>query len=297
MLFANDTAVFVTAAGTPVDGNGDLVEESFRAHVRDQVDTGKVDGILALGSMGTMTTLKESTCVDVVAAAVDEVGDRARVMIGVGDNSIERTLAKINAIADLDVDAVVATTPYYYISSQQDLIYYYTKIADASPFPLYLYDLPQATKVKTEMDTMLKLAEHPNIQGSKCSHDPVFVRRLFDALNGSGFEIIHAQYDLMDMYLRYGITKCLDGFFGVLAPWLASVKDAYQIKDFPAISRIQRKMTALRCSFHPLGVLPAFTVAMNLLGFPGRWHPSHMKPFDEARHGVVRALLEDAALL
>ena len=55
-------------------------------------------------------------------------------------------------LKDLDIDAVVATTPYYFVSAQSDLIGYFTRIADRSPVPLYLYDLPQVTKVKIELD-------------------------------------------------------------------------------------------------------------------------------------------------
>ena len=297
MLFEGDGAVFVTAVGTPIDEKGDLVEESFRAHLRDQVDRGKVDGALLLGTMGMMPSLTESTYVAVVKTGVDEIGDRAKLIVGVGDNSVERTVAKIRSIADLGVDAVVATAPYYFMSSQEDLVYYHTKIADASPLPLYLYDLPQVTKVKTELGTMETLSRHENIHGAKCSHDPVYVRRLHDRLADSGFEIIQAQYDLIDMFLMYGITKCLDGFFAVMAPWIASIKEAYKTRDFATISEIQRKMTALRCSFFPVGVFPAFTVAMNLLGFPGRWHPTHMRPLEAEKEGVVRELMAGAGLL
>ena len=297
MLFDGTHAVFVTAMGTPLDDNGDLVEESFRAHLRDQVDRGGADGVLVLGTMGMLASLKDSVCPQAARAAVEEVGDRAKVMVGVGDNSLERTFVRIEALKGLALDAVVATTPYYFGSSQDDLVYYYTKIADASPFPLYLYDLPQATKVKTELETMEKLSAHRNIHGAKCSHDPVFVRRLYDRLNGPDFEIIHAQYDLIDVLMIYGMTKALDGFFGVMAPWIADIKRAYDTRDFGAISRIQKRMTALRCSFLPLGVFPAFTVAMNLLGFEGRFHPSHMRPLDDPGRDAVRRLLEDAGLL
>ena len=297
MLFDNDEAVFITAVGTPRDERGDLLEDSFRRHLRDQIDKAHVGGFLVLGSMGAMPSLKLSTCRACAEAAVSETAGRAKIMVGIGDNSVERTLARIDDIKHLELDAVVATTPYYSFSTQADLIYYYTRIADASPWPLYLYDLPQATKVKIELDTVAKLSEHKNIHGAKCSHDPVHVRRLHDGLFGGGFEVISAMYDLIDMFLWYGMTRNLDGFFCMIAPWLAEIKSAYVKKDFKRISDLQRRMTALRFAFWDVGMAGAFTVAMNMLGFEGQFHASHVAPLDKEQEPTVRKLMEDAGLL
>ena len=192
---------------------------------------------------------------------------------------------------------MVATTPYYAPSSQQDLIHYFSKLADASPFPFFLYDLPQATKVKVEMDTMLKLSEHPNIRGAKCSHDPAYVRMLFDAVADRDFDVVSAQYDLIDMFLRQGLLLQLDGFFCVMPGWLREIKNAYAQENFDEITRIQNRMTALRNAFLGMGVMPAWTVAMNLLGFDGRFHYSHMLPLAAEREPEVRKLLVEAELL
>ncbi|MFH0964822.1 MAG: dihydrodipicolinate synthase family protein [Planctomycetota bacterium] len=295
-MFPKNSAAFITALGTPVDESGDLVEESFRLHVRHQLEHG-IDGFLVSGSMGMMPALTWKTYIRSVEVAAQEASGKAKIMVGVGDNSLERTLERMKAVRDFPIDAFAATTPFYFFSSQKDLIHYFTKLADASPLPFYLYDLPQVTKVKIELPTMLELSKHPKIAGAKCSHEPAFVRQLFDLTCGTGFEVISAQYDLVDVFLRYGITMQLDGFFSVMPAWLAEIKTAYAKGDFDAVTRRQRKMTALRNDFLPLSVFPAFTVAMNLLGFPGRFHPSHMKDLDDAPAARVRKVMEEAGLL
>lgn len=119
-MFENNSGMtLVTAVGTPVDDRGDLVEDSFRRHLVDQVDRGRVDGAFVLGSMGMMQALTPATCRRCVEAAVDEVGDRARIMVGVGDMSIERALERIAQVKDLDIDAVVATAPYFFTGISQ----------------------------------------------------------------------------------------------------------------------------------------------------------------------------------
>ena len=75
------------------------------------------------------------------------------------------------------------------------------------------------------------------------------------------------------------------------------MKDAFNKRDFETITQIQKRMTALRGEFTKIGVCPAFTVAMNLLGFEGRFHPSHLRSLDESRKAQVKRLLNECGLL
>jgi len=295
-MFSKEQATFVTALGTPLNEQGDLLEESFRKHIDNQLEYG-MDGFLVAGTMGCMPCLKRSTYLKSAQVACDQAAGKAKIMVGVGDNSIEKTSQRIDSLKGLKVDVVVATTPYYYVSTQKDLLYYFTKIADKSPFPLYLYDLPQVTKAKIELQTALKLSQHPNIHGAKCSHDPIYVKILAQMTAGTDFEIIHGQYDFTDVFLIYGVTASVDGFYGIMPSWLKEIKDAYAKKDFEKISQRQLTMTALRNAFIQLNVFPAFTVAMNLLGFEGSFHPSHLAPLHENGKPKVKKLLQDAQLL
>ena len=298
-MFENKSGLtLVTAVGTPLDNRGDLVEDSFRRHLADQVDRGRVDGLFVLGSMGMMQALTPSTCRRCVEVAVDEVGDRARIMVGVGDTSIERTLDRVNQVKDLDIDAIVATAPYFFTTtSQKGLVHYFTAVADASPFPLYLYDLPQLARDKIAFDTMRQLSEHDNIVGAKLSHDPAFVRRVHDDLAGPDFEVLSAMFDLIDVFLTYGIRGHLDGFFTVMSPWLAEMKSAWAEGDSIRTTQVQRRMTALRNGFLKVNIFAAFTEAMNLLGFEGRFHPLHVDPLSEAERVETRRLMKAAGLL
>lgn len=296
MMFVKEAATFITALGTPLDQQDNLVEASFRRHIEHQLEN-DLDGLLVLGSMGQMACVKHSTFAECARVAVDEIGGRTRIIVGVGDNSVERTVERIDLLKDLNIDAVAATTPYYFASDQDDLIHYFHQIADRSPFPLYFYDLPQVTKVKIELDTALKLSEHPNILGAKCSHDPVYIRNLAQMTSDRDFEIIHGMYDLVDVFLSYGLRANVDGFYALMPGWTRELKQAYGKRDFETISQRQQKMTNFRNALIELRIFPAFTVAMNLLGFEGRFHPSHMAPLADPDHGKVKQILQEAELV
>ena len=295
-MFNSNGAVFITAVGTPLDDKGKMIEKSFMRHLNDQIKNG-IDGFLVMGSMGMMPCLATETYIRCAEVAAGVVNGKAKIMVGVGDNSIERTLERIYSIKHLKIDAVVSTTPYFFTSSQKDLLYYFTEIAEQSPFPVYLYDLPQLTKVKIELETVLKLSQHKNIKGIKCSDDPAWTRTLFDKFLGKDFEVISAHYDLVDVLLKYGIRLHLDGFFSIMPSWLKEIKAAFSKDDFEEITRIQKKMTWLRNKFIKIKVFPAFTEAMNLLGFEGIFHPSHICPLDNSIRPKVKNLLKEAGLL
>lgn len=295
-MFNNNKAVFITAVGTPLDNKGRLIEKSFRKHLNNQIENG-IDRLFVMGSMGMMPCLSSATYIECAEIAAGEIGKKVKIMIGVGDNSIERTIERIISIRHLKIDAVVVTTPYYFRSYQKDLLFYFTEIAERSPFPVYLYDIPQVTKVKIEMDTVLRLSQHKNIRGMKCSDDPAWTRTLFDKFVGKDFEVISAYYDLIDVFLRYGIRIHLDGFFSIMPSWLKEIKAAFSNDDFEGITHIQKKMTWLRNEFIKIGVFPAFTEAMNLLGFEGRFHSSHICQMDKSSRSNVRRLLKEAELI
>lgn len=295
-MFVKETATFITAVGTPLDQQNNLVEASFRRHIDHQLEN-DIDGLLVLGSMGQMACIKHSTYAECARVAVDEVGGRTPIIVGVGDNSVERTIERIDLLKDLNIDGVVVTTPYYFASNQDDLVYYFHAIADRSPFPVYLYDLPLTTKIKIELDTALQLSKHPNILGAKCSHDPIYIRNMAQMTSDCDFEVIHGMYDLVDVFLSYGLRANVDGFYALMPGWTRELKQAYGQQDFETISQRQQKMTHFRNAVIALRIFPAFTVAMNLLGFEGRFHPSHMAPLADSDQGKVRQLLQEAELI
>lgn len=295
-MFVKETATFITAVGTPLDQQNNLVEASFRRHIDHQLEN-DIDGLLVLGSMGQMACIKHSTYAECARVAVDEVGGRTPIIVGVGDNSVERTIERIDLLKDLNIDGVVVTTPYYFASNQDDLVYYFHAIADMSPFPVYLYDLPLTTKIKIELDTALQLSKHPNILGAKCSHDPIYIRNMAQMTSDCDFEVIHGMYDLVDVFLSYGLRANVDGFYALMPGWTRELKQAYGQQDFETISQRQQKMTHFRNAVIALRIFPAFTVAMNLLGFEGRFHPSHMAPLADSDQGKVRQLLQEAELI
>ena len=158
---------FYTALGTPLDENGNLVADSLKKHIEQQIEAGAA-GLLLMGSMGIEAYIKNSAYADIVSVGIEAVDGRLPLFIGVMDTSIAKVLEKIEMIGkDKKVTGVVLTAPYYAGVNNEQVVNWYTTIADKSPYPVYLYDLAVVTKFKITMAVIDQIINHKNIKGIK----------------------------------------------------------------------------------------------------------------------------------
>ncbi len=134
----------------------------------DYVISSGVDYIVALGTTSEAATMTESERTALLQFIVDSVGGRLPIMLGMGGNN---TRAVTDAIAQTNFDgisAILSVTPYYNKPQQRGLVDHFKSIADCSPVPVVLYNVPGRTSCNMTADTTLQLAnECPNIIGIK----------------------------------------------------------------------------------------------------------------------------------
>ena len=128
------------------------------------------DGIFPLGSMSEGPLLTDSEANRVAETIVDHANGRVPILLGTPATSLARALPKAKQAQAIGADAVVLVQPYYFPNQPQDGLYrYFTTVADAIDIPLIIYNLPSTTQNPLTLDTMAKLAEHPNIIATKDS--------------------------------------------------------------------------------------------------------------------------------
>jgi len=267
----NTTTRFITALGTPLTEDECLHEEGLERQLADQWAHG-FEGVLVAGTMGAMQLLTDETYRRLVGASVSLSQGRGEVLIGAGDAGFSRSRDRIRFINDYAVDGVAVLAPFFWSFSQANLIPYYQGLADESKAPLYLYDLPQVTGTKLEMDTILTLAKHPNIKGIKVSCDFSFTRQMMDRLDDPGFRVIVAQPDLVDVLLRSGVREHLDGMWAICPGWTLALRTAASRDDWDEAARRQQAISHIRGCLARFG-FSVFTELMNARGIPGRFTP------------------------
>ena len=221
-----------------------------------------------MGSMGIQSTIKNSAFKEAVKVAADAVAGRVPLFVGSMDNSIERVKDRIDMIKEYNFDAVVLTTPFYATSAPDALVNFFEKIADYSPKPIFLYDLPGVTKQKITYPMVQKLSQHKNILGIK-SGDIVLARQV--KLNLPDFEFLFSNLDVFDVALSYGIDKVLDGMFSSTPKNAKKFIEAAWAGNTCECTKHLDSIIKLRDFYFTQGVslLSVFSASMNLLGMDG----------------------------
>lgn len=128
---------------------------------------GKVEYLVMLGTTGETATLTKAEKLQVVATIKEVNNGRVPLVIGIGGNNTQEIQDNIKEFDFTGIEAVLSVSPYYNKPNQQGIIAHYTAIADASPRPVILYNVPGRTGSNITAITTLQLAKHPNIIGTK----------------------------------------------------------------------------------------------------------------------------------
>lgn len=156
-----------TAMVTPFAADGSVDVPTARLLARRLVDEMRNDTLVINGTTGESPTTSDDEKVALIEAVVDEVGDRAQVLAGVGTFDTRHTVHLAQRCEAAGADGLLVVTPYYSRPPQDALVAHFLTIAEATTTPIMLYDIPHRSGVPIETATLLKLAEHPRIVAVK----------------------------------------------------------------------------------------------------------------------------------
>ena len=155
---------------TPFDGPaGETVDHDALADVVTHAVEGGVAGLFPNGTTGEFASLTAAERAAVVETTVANAAGRP-VLAGVADTAVEDVLTHADRAADAGADAVVVTPPYFHAESDEGgNRRFLERIADGAPRPVFVYDIPSCTGNPLSADTVVALADHPNVVGMKDS--------------------------------------------------------------------------------------------------------------------------------
>ena len=164
---------------TPMFADGSVDEDALRALYRWHIDCG-TDGLVVLGTTGEASTLSPAERLNVLRITQEEAVGKLPVVIGTGAIQPAAAIKMGEEAAAHGANGVLVVTPYYVKPTQKGLIKYYEHIADNSPLPLVLYNVPSRTGVDMTPITVGALSQHPRIVGVKvCARHPAPRHRRF----------------------------------------------------------------------------------------------------------------------
>jgi len=155
----------IPALVTPFSGSR-VAKDTFAEFIDWQITEGS-NALVPCGTTGESVTLSREEHREVIAHAVQAARGRVPVIAGCGSNSTTVAIEMVREAADVGADAVLVVVPYYNRPSQAGLEAHFTAVADASPVPIVVYNVPSRTVADISVMSLARIAKHPRIIGIK----------------------------------------------------------------------------------------------------------------------------------
>lgn len=263
----------VTAMITPMRADGAVdLDEAKRLAVW-LCEHGST-GLVVCGTTGEGPTLDDGEKLAMFEAVVKAVGGRASVIANTGGNDTHHSVELTKRAVACGVDAILAVGPYYNKPPQRGLIEHFTAIADATPLPVMIYNIPGRTAVNVLPDTLVRLAEHQRIVAVKESSGDLMQIGEIRARVPESFDVYSGDDHLALPTAAIGGVGVVSVASHVAGDDIRKMFDAYAAGDHNAAAAIHlRLLPLLKGLFAVTSPIPV-KAAMARFGFSvGRCRP------------------------
>lgn len=289
----------IPALATPLNEDYTVDPGGLKALI-DYVIEGGARGIFVLSSTGEGPMLADDQRRVAVTTAVEAAAGRSPVLMHVPETSTERVLRWARLAPELGAQYVVSTLPFYFRHQDQQALDFYHAIADGSPLPVFLYNVPVCTGVHVTHQQIAQLAAHPNIAGIKDSTQDWrhFQKVIRIKQEHPDFLVFNGDEEALASTVLMGGDGGVLGLGNVCPALCTAVFEAADRGDLAASRRLQAELTDLQqmwfCFSCPSGALK---MTLRLLGLakphvtpPLLAAPLELEPFLRellSRHGLL----------
>jgi len=291
--FAGITAALLT----PFRGD-ELELDVFRADIHKYNTTG-LSGYLVLGSTGECASLTEDESAALVKTAREAAAPGKAVIAGTARESTKMTIEFTKRAADLGADAALVRTPSYFKGkmTRDVLKAYYIEVADASPIPTIIYNVPQNTGISLEGPLIVELSAHPNIAGLKESGGNIvlaaeLIPRLpadFCYLPGHGGVFLPA--------LLLGASGAILAVANAAPNICVEIYELFMAGRIAEAARLQLGLVPLNKALVETFGIPAIKYAVELQGWYGGPARRPLLPIDDRARSEIKTRLQALGLV
>jgi 4-hydroxy-2-oxoglutarate aldolase len=287
----------VTTPFDPATGDVDLA--AFRANLRAWFSH-PIRGVLVSGSTGEAVCLDDAENAALLEAARDVVPSDRLLLMGTGAESTRATIKKTRKAAEAGADAVLVKPPAFYKGGMtpEALARHYRAVADASPVPVIVYQVPlRLSTLEFPTSLAAELAEHPNIVGMKDSRGDL--AKLGELIQGcpAGFQVVAGAASALLGGLELGAVGGIVAA-GLFAPAeCAEISVAFYGGRKAEAAPIQERMTALHTGIVGAMGVPGIKAAMDMVGLRGGDPRPPLLPVAREKRAEIRAMLEASGVL
>lgn len=281
---------------TPMRADGSLDEKACEKFVAWQIEQG-TQGLVPVGTTGESPTLSHEEHRRVVEITVAVAAGRVPVIAGAGSNSTAEAVSLARHARKVGADAALVVTPYYNKPSQEGLYLHFKAIADAADIPVFIYNIPGRSVVDMSVETMARLARHPNIVGVKDATANL-ARPLHTRLAcGADFCQLSGEDHTALAFRASGGVGCISVSANVAPALCAQMQTAWSEGRIAEAMDIQNRLVPLHDAMFVETSPGPVKYAASLLGLTAPDCRLPLAPVGEATRAKVRAAMQGLGLI
>jgi len=284
----------ITAIVTPFAPDGSVDVDKFRELATHLVDHGS-DGLVVTGTTGESPTLSDDEKLELYAAALDAVGDRATIIAGTGTYDTRHSVHLTERAHELGVDAFLVVTPYYSKPPQRAIVRHFQEIAAATDKPIVVYNIPARVVIDIEPATIAELAEIDNVAAVKQAHDDLDEARFI--AQETRLDLYSGDDNITLDFLELGGVGVISVIGHIWGGQMKQMIRRYQDGDVEAARALNAELRPafdlLRVTTNPI----AIKTALNLLGHDLGGFRLPMVDASDEESAQIRACLERSGVL
>jgi 4-hydroxy-2-oxoglutarate aldolase len=278
--------------------DGKVAYDKLASNVEKWSRTG-LKGFVVLGSNGEYVYLSEEEKRTVVDTVVQSATEEMLIIAGTGCESTAETLRLTEDCARLGAHAALVVTPHYYAGRMREaaLMKHFSELADHSPIPILLYNVPKFTHINMAADFVTRLSEHPKIVGLKDSSGNVI--QLGEILNevAKDFNVLVGTAGVLFSGLTLGCVGGISALANVAPEACVKIFDLVKVGDLDAARELQLKMIPVNQAVTVVYGVPGLKAALDMRGYFGGDPRLPLLPSSEQERSEMEAILKKADLL
>jgi 4-hydroxy-2-oxoglutarate aldolase len=284
---------------TPFDDNGCIEHNHLSENIERWNET-EISGYLILGSNGESVFLNEEEKLEIVNTARKAIPSSKEMLAGTGLESTKGTIEFTRKAADYGADVAVVITPHFFKDnmSHEAFLKHYLKVADNSPIPILLYNVPPFTSLNLEVKTTVVLSQHENIIGIKdSSGDIEQLSKIINLTENEEFSVLTGSSIVLYPSLCIGAAGGIMAIACVLPERCLEIIRLYKDGNHTEARALQMRLIEPTIAVTSGYGIPGLKAAMDLFGYHGRYSRLPLLPITDTEIKEIKNIFKNAGFL
>ncbi len=237
-----------TALATPFDRDFNVDYTALKKLCKFQIESG-VDALIVLGTTGESPVIDIEERKKIISTVLETVEGKTKIIVGTGTNDTKKVVALNKIAEDLKVDGLLIVNPYYNKGTQESLVEHYKYIADKTPLPIILYNVPSRTGMNILPETVVKVAEAcKNVIGVKEASGNISQIAHLISIMPENFIVYSGNDDQTLPIMALGGSGIVSVFSNAYPRELKMLTDAILKNDYTTAQRLNKKYSGMMSS-------------------------------------------------